>query len=190
MPGSSVGKEFALNEGDLGLIPGLGRSPAGYGNPLQYSCLENPHGRKRLAGYSPWGHKELDMSEHLSTAHAFRIIPKILHPKANFLRSLGISEGAQLPISRGWLSNFMPTSIQQELPGDHTTLKAQSENCQSLSCILLFVTLWIVAHQPPLTHGILQARILEWVAIPFSRRSLQPRDQIWVSRITGRFFTV
>ena len=40
---SSVGKESACNAGDLGLIPGLGRSPGeGNGNPLQYSCLENP----------------------------------------------------------------------------------------------------------------------------------------------------
>ena len=43
---SSVGKAFACNEGDLGLIPGLGRSPGeGNGNPLQYSCLENPMDR-------------------------------------------------------------------------------------------------------------------------------------------------
>ena len=39
-------------------------------------------------------------------------------------------------------------------------------------------------------HGILQARILEWAAISFSRGSSQPRDQIWVSCITGRFFTI
>ena len=38
-------------------------------------------------------------------------------------------------------------------------------------------------------HGILQARILEWVAFPFSRGSSQPRDRTQVSRITGRFFT-
>ena len=38
-------------------------------------------------------------------------------------------------------------------------------------------------------HGIFQARILEWVAIPFSRESSQPRDQTLVSCITGRFFT-
>ena len=45
-------------------IPGLGRSPGGgYGNPLQYSCLENPHGQRSLVGYSPWGHKELDTTE-------------------------------------------------------------------------------------------------------------------------------
>ena len=41
----------------------------GHGNPLQYSCLENPHGQRSLAGCSPWGRKELDMTERLSTAH-------------------------------------------------------------------------------------------------------------------------
>ena len=42
-PGGSAGKESACNAGDLGSIPGLGRSPGeGNGNPLQYSCLENP----------------------------------------------------------------------------------------------------------------------------------------------------
>ena len=39
-------------------------------------------------------------------------------------------------------------------------------------------------------HGILQARILEWVAMPFSRGSSQPRDQTLVSCIAGRFFTI
>ena len=58
-PGDSGGKESACNAGDLGLIPGLGRSPrGGHGNPLQYSCLENPHGQRSLAGYNPWGRKE------------------------------------------------------------------------------------------------------------------------------------
>ena len=38
-------------------------------------------------------------------------------------------------------------------------------------------------------HRILQARILEWVALPFSRGSSQPRDQTQVSHIAGRFFT-
>ena len=39
-------------------------------------------------------------------------------------------------------------------------------------------------------HGILQARILEWVAIPFSKGSSWPRDQIWISCFAGRFFTI
>ena len=68
-PGGSDGKEYACNVGDLGLIPGLGRSPGGgHGYPHQYSCLENPHGKRNLVGYSPWGRKELDTTEWLSTA--------------------------------------------------------------------------------------------------------------------------
>ena len=51
-----------------GLIPGSGRCPrGGHGNPLQYSCLENPHGQRSLAGYSPWGRKESDMTEWACT---------------------------------------------------------------------------------------------------------------------------
>ena len=70
LPGGSDGKESACNVGDLCLIPGLGRSPGGrHGNPLQYSCLENPHGQRSLAGYSPWGCTELDMTKRLSTDH-------------------------------------------------------------------------------------------------------------------------
>ena len=52
----------------LGLIPELGRSPeGGHGNPLQYSCLENPDGQRSLAGYSSRGCKGLYMTEQLST---------------------------------------------------------------------------------------------------------------------------
>ena len=51
----------AGDTGDMGSIPGSGRSPGGgHGSPLQYSCLENPHGQGRLACCSPWGHKESD----------------------------------------------------------------------------------------------------------------------------------
>ena len=47
LPYSLVGKESACNAGDLGSIPELGRSPGGgNGNPLQYSCLENPMDRR------------------------------------------------------------------------------------------------------------------------------------------------
>ena len=66
-PGDSDGKESTYNVGDLSSIPGLGRSPGGgHGNPLQYSCLENPHGygQRSLAGYSAWGSKESHMTEH------------------------------------------------------------------------------------------------------------------------------
>ena len=49
---------------DTGSIPGSGRSPGGgHGYPVQYSCLENPHGQGSLVGYSPRGCKESEMTE-------------------------------------------------------------------------------------------------------------------------------
>ena len=64
-------------------IPGLGRSPGGgHGNPLQYSCLENPHGQRSLAGCSPWGCKESDVTERLRPAqHIFQDNPDIAFSK-------------------------------------------------------------------------------------------------------------
>ena len=55
--------KHVYNAGDLGSIPGSGRFPGeGNGNPLQYSCLENPMGR---GAWCPWSHKELDTTERL-----------------------------------------------------------------------------------------------------------------------------
>ena len=59
-----------------------------------------------------------------------------------------------------------------------------------LSHIRLFVISWTVACPAPLSMGILQAKILGWVAMPSSRASSQPRDRTQVSCIAGRFFTV
>ena len=72
-PGGSDGKESAYSAGDLASIPGLGRSPGGNGNPLQYSCLEIP---TEDTG-SPWVHKGSDMAEHFtfsSEAHFVRTL--------------------------------------------------------------------------------------------------------------------
>ena len=72
-PGSSDSKESTCNAGYLGLITGLGRSPGGGdGNPLKYSCLEDPHGQRSLVDDSPWGDKGLDMTERVSTQHAHK----------------------------------------------------------------------------------------------------------------------
>ena len=65
-PGGSDGKASVYNAGDPGSITGWGRFPGeGNGNPLQYSCLENPidGGARRL---QPWGHKESDTTERLN----------------------------------------------------------------------------------------------------------------------------
>ena len=65
LPCGLAGRESACNGGDLGLIPGLGRSPGeGKGYPLQYSGLENS-----MDLYSPWGHKESDTTGQLSLSH-------------------------------------------------------------------------------------------------------------------------
>ena len=59
--------KICCSVGDLSLIPGEGKSPGGgHGNPLQYSCLENPHGPRNLVGYSSWRHKESDTTKQLS----------------------------------------------------------------------------------------------------------------------------
>ena len=50
--------DSVYNPGDPGSSPGWGGSPrGGHGNPLQYSCLENPYGQRSLVGYSPWSHR-------------------------------------------------------------------------------------------------------------------------------------
>ena len=69
-----------------------------------------------------------------------------------------------------------------ELPGWELKILWVGWKWKSLSCVWLFVTPWTV-------HGILQARILEWVAVPFSRGSSQPGDWTQVSHMAGRFFT-
>ena len=63
-------KDSICNEGNLGLFPELGRSPGkGNGNTLQYFLPGKFHGQRSLVGYSPWDHKELDMTEWLMLSH-------------------------------------------------------------------------------------------------------------------------
>ena len=74
------------------------------------------------------------------------------------------------------------------------TLFTQEIQTWSFSRVLLFTTHWTITRQAPLSMGSLQAKILEWVAIPFSRGSSQPRDGDGiripcVSCIAGRFST-
>ena len=69
-PGGSDGKESAYNAGDLGSIPGSGRSPGeGNGKPLYYSCLENPMYRRAWQAIAWQGHKESDTTERLTYTH-------------------------------------------------------------------------------------------------------------------------
>ena len=75
-PGGSDSKESPCDAGDMGLIPGSGRSPGGGpGNPLQQpppGFLPGVfHGQRSLVGYSPWGCKQLDTTERLTLSLSF-----------------------------------------------------------------------------------------------------------------------
>ena len=123
-PGGSAGKESTCSAGDLGSVPGLGRSPGeGKGYPLQYSDLEY-----YIAIYhwlcSLWGHKESDTTQRLSLS-LFTIIELFL---------LCI-----LLISQSFNTKFQTSGY------DHFRCSGSS------------------------VHGILQARIPEWLAMPFFR---------------------
>ena len=67
-PSGSDGKEAICNAGDLGLIPGMGRSWRRAWQPTPVLLLENSYGERSLVGYSPWCRKDSDMTEWLSTA--------------------------------------------------------------------------------------------------------------------------
>ena len=71
-----------------------------------------------------------------------------------------------------------------------STLSFEIINLHSIAYVQLHPTLWPHSLPGSSAHGIPQARILEWVAIPFSRGSSWPRDRTQVSWIAGRFFTI
>ena len=114
----------AYNVGYLGSIPGLGRSSrGGHGNPPQYSFLENPHGQRSLAGYSPWGCEELDPTERLNWTeysivyvyHNFFIHSSVsghlgcFHVPA-IVNSAAVNNGMQVSLSILVSSEYMPRS--------------------------------------------------------------------------------
>ena len=90
-----------------------------------------------------------------------------------------------------WKHQFF--SVQSSLwSSSHIHTRLLEEPCAVLNCSVMSNswTAWTVARQAPLFMGILQVRIVEWAAMPFSRGSFQPRDQTQVSHISGGFFTV
>ena len=97
-PGGSDGKESTCLSGDLGFIPGSGRSLGeGNGNPLEYLCLGKSHGQRSLEGYSSWGQKELDTTERQSSSSTS---PDCLNHVACFIQPRAIApEKAMAPYS-------------------------------------------------------------------------------------------
>ena len=100
---------------------------------------------------------------------------------------MSLSELRELVMDReAWCAAIHRVTKSQTRLSDWTEL-----NCASLlSHVWLFATPWTVARQALLSMGILQARILEWVAMPSSRGSSQPWDWTQVSLIAGGFFTI
>ena len=68
-PGGSDGKVSVCNAGDPGFIPGLGRSWRRKWQPTPVLLPGKSHRQRSLVGYSPWGHKESDMTEQLHFTH-------------------------------------------------------------------------------------------------------------------------
>ena len=156
-----VVKNLPANAGDIrdaASIPGLGRSPEReYGNPLQYSCLENP----------------MDRGAWQSTVHR---VTKSQTPWS-YLACRCASWGSIKYINQ--VKGHNVKSLQWKL----------GLGIWSLSCLTLCDPM-DYSLPGSSVHGIFQARVLEWIAISFSRGSSRPRDRTRVSRIVDRCFTV
>ena len=124
-PGASLVAQTAKNlpviQEDLGSIPGSGRSPGGgNGNPLWYSCLESSMDRGAYTGYSPWGHKELHMTDRL-TLFPFSCLardqpcptlPCLLGLRLGLLNSICLSLRPSLQVSEVIALHFSPVLRQ------------------------------------------------------------------------------
>ena len=132
------------------------------------------HGQRSLMSYSPWSCKESGTTEQLTLHFTSCLQHHYWFCVLVLLINLwsGISVSLKL-----WLSLFFQYchfSIYWKPYYTVKVIQSCPTLCDPMDCIV---------------HGILQARILEWVAFPFSRGSSQPRDQTQVSHIAGEFFT-
>ena len=132
------------------------------------------HGQRSLMSYSPWSCKESGTTEQLTLHFTSCLQHHYWFCVLVLLINLwsGISVSLKL-----WLSLFFQYchfSIYWKPYYTVKVIQSCPTLCDPMDCIV---------------HGILQARILEWVAFPFSRGSSQPRDQTQLSHIAGGFFT-
>ena len=149
------------------MIPGFGRSPrGGHGNPLQHSCLENHHGQRGLAGYSPWGHKESDTTQH-STA-----------------QQQGKASEFAFPTSSGWCCCFSGIAVRTSAP-QCGTQRLLGYFCSPVSCdgssassggpsslwadlpYMEFVTPTLAGSQNPWQVQILEVRIISYLRLAY-----------------------
>ena len=139
----------------------------GNDHPLQCSCLENPMDRGAWCSYSLWGHKESDMTEWLQSLLENRDI--IFSAKVHISQSYDFSN-----------HHVWKREIDNKEGCEVTVAQSCLTLCESMDYSPLGFSV----------HGILQARILEWVAVPFSSGSSKPRDQTQVSCTAGGLFTI
>ena len=161
-PGGSDGRESACNAGDLGPLPVSERSPGeGNGNPLQCSCLENP----------------MDRGAWRATVCGVR---RSRHNWSDFIQTAACQSPLSSTISQSLLK-FMSTESLCHRPKTNTMSYTSYVHECVLSHDLLFYDPidWSPPGSP--AHGIFQARILERVAIFFSKGFSQPRDQTHIS---------
>ena len=198
-PNCSADKESACNPGDTGYMssmPGLGRSPGGRWQPAPIFLPENPMDRGAWQATVQKGCKESDMTEWLSTeAHTHTHTHTHTRARAHIcihslLQAIFPIQGSNpgLPNSGGFFTSWVIREAQNIhicayiITIGMCVLVTQScpDLCNLMNC------------NPPgsSVHGILQARILEWVATLSSRGSSWPRNWSLVSLIEGRFFAV
>ena len=114
--GGSDGEESTCNLGDLGWIPGLGRSPGGgHGNPLQSSCLENPHGERSVEGYVQsmgWQRIRYDWATKHSTIVRYYqgLMQHVLYPSSCIANPILMSARLTHPPSSLYFCSPSPTS--------------------------------------------------------------------------------
>ena len=127
-PGSSDGRESDCNVGDLGSIPGLGRSPReGNGYPFQYSCLENSMDRGAWqATVSSWDRKESGLTEWLTLSLSYitggfpgdLAVKNLPVMQETQLQSLGqedpLEKGYHYPLQYSW--TFLVAQLVKNLP--------------------------------------------------------------------------
>ena len=141
-PGGSDGKASAHNAGNLGSIPGLGRSPGeGNGNPLQYSCLENS-----MDGGAWWA------TVHAVTKNWTRLSDLIMNVFLTFWKLAcywDMNSSNKKDIFQSGNGNCINSQHMLHMYMYVMCICACMLSC--FSCISLFATLWTVAHRAPLS---------------------------------------
>ena len=128
-PGGSGSEKSTCIVGDMGSIPGLGRSPGEEnGSPLQCSCLENPHGQRSLVGYSPRGRQESDTTGWLTL---WLVGPVVTINLSSTLTWPLFIIAVQSPLSyeelqEGFLSSFVSRNLKEHVfPRDGSSYRTQ-----------------------------------------------------------------